>query len=273
MKPDAICGAAVVAALASPSTADSASTGSHWAVHVESYNQGANPNPSYLDPTTALGSPERFTGEGTAFPSVVSPFSPAFGADELVSIGEGGHLTVRFSTPITDNPANPFGVDLSIFGNAGFIDTDWPNAQFGPSPVLFGVDPMLVEVSADGSTFVSLGTFDNGFLPALGYRDAGAYDGAPGSVPTDFTTPVNPAITPADFAGLDMNDIAPLYAHSGGGTPIDIAGSGLGSIEYVRIVNPVGSGVSVEIDAFARVPTPATALAFLGLSACPRRRR
>ncbi|MEE8117328.1 MAG: hypothetical protein V3T28_09485, partial [Gemmatimonadales bacterium] len=34
-----------------------------------SYDEGANPAPGFTDPTTSLGSPERFTGEGV-FPSV-----------------------------------------------------------------------------------------------------------------------------------------------------------------------------------------------------------
>ena len=109
-----------------------------------SYDQGANASAGYTDPATTLGSPERFTGEGV-FPSVVSAFNPPFGTDELVSIGAGGHLVVRFDTPVTDDPANPFGIDLLIFGNAGFLD-----AGGVAGPGLFGADGGLIEVSADG---------------------------------------------------------------------------------------------------------------------------
>ncbi|MFI4896730.1 MAG: hypothetical protein ACIARR_02775 [Phycisphaerales bacterium JB059] len=48
------------------------------------YDAGSNPTPGASDPLTVLGSPERFTGEVDNFPSVVSPFSPPFGGDEIV---------------------------------------------------------------------------------------------------------------------------------------------------------------------------------------------
>ena len=85
-----------------------------FADEVIAYDQGANPAPGYTDPATALCSPQRFTGEGV-FPSVVSPFSPPFGIDEIVSVGAGGHLIVRFDAPVTDDPVNPYGIDLLIY--------------------------------------------------------------------------------------------------------------------------------------------------------------
>ena len=50
------------------------------------YEPGENAAKGFTDPQTSLGSPERFTGEGI-FPGVVSAFNPAFGTDEIVSIG------------------------------------------------------------------------------------------------------------------------------------------------------------------------------------------
>ena len=273
MKRYAALGAACVAAPASLLYADTGSAWSPWAVQVVSYQQGTGANPSLVDPGVALGSPERFTGESTPYPSVVSPFNPAFGLDEIVSIGEGGHLTVRFDTPITNDPANPFGVDFSIFGNGSFLDIAYPAGQLGTPPGTFGLDPMIVEVSADGSSFTSLGSFTEGLFPGMGYLDSAPFDTTPGAVHTDFTTPIDPSLTLNDFSGLAYNDIRALYNGSGGGTPIDIAASGLSSIQYVRIVNPVASGVTVEIDAFARVPAPATPIMLAGIAACVRRRR
>lgn len=272
MRWNAAFGAAIVAAPTTLLYADTGSAGSPWAVQVVSYQQGTGANPSLVDPTNALGSPERFTGEGV-FPSVVSPFNPAFGIDELVSIGQGGHLTIRFDTPITNDAANPYGIDFIIFGNGSFIDFDFPTGQLATPPGTFGLDPMNVEVSADGATFVPLGTFTEGFFPAMGYLDSGPYDPTPGSVLTDFTTPMDPSLTLTDFSGLDMDGIRALYGSSGGGTPIDIAASGLVAIQYVRIVNPAASGVTVEIDAFARVPAPPAPLALAGIAAFVRRRR
>ncbi len=223
-----------------------------FADQLIAYEQGSNPAPGYTDAATTLGSPERFTGEGV-FPGVVSMFNPPFGTDEIVSIGAGGLLEVRFDTPVTDDPANPFGIDLLIFGNTGFIDVAYPAGVAGG---LFGDDGGTVEVSADGITwFEIVGAHADGLFPTVGYLDAGPYDGTPGAVTSDFTLPVDPAIATADFNGLDHGRILSLYAGAGGGAGIDLASAGLAEACCVRITNP---GVpartpSLEVDAFADV--------------------
>jgi len=196
-----------------------------------------------------------------------------FGSDEIVSIGTGGHLTVRFGTPILDDPSNPYGVDLIVFGNNGFIDAAFPAGTTGPSGTLFDGDTMQIELSGDGVNFVALGSFLEGFIPTRGYADSDPYDAVPGSSPTDFLTPMDPALTPSDFGGLTFAQLNALYGESGGGTPIDIASSGLSSVTHVRVSNPL-AGQTIEIDAFARVPAPASAfgLALYGLAASRRRR-
>lgn len=240
-----------------------------WADQVVSYVQGTGANPSYVDPTTALGSPERFTGEtdfGGSFASAVSMFNPAFGTDELVSIGEGGSLEVRFDEPIIDDPANPYGVDLIIFGNEGFIDADFPNGTISDPAAIFSADPMEVLVSDDGSTWVSLGTFTEGLFPTQGYLDLPPQSSTPGSVPTSFQRPIDPSLTLSSFDGLTYAQALDLYDGSGGGTPIDIAASGFSQISYVRVVNHT-PGATVEIEAFATVPEPSTSLlALVGLA-------
>ena len=52
------------------------------------YDPGENAAKGYTNPDVVRGSPERFTGEGI-FPGVVSAFNPAFGTDEILSIGRG----------------------------------------------------------------------------------------------------------------------------------------------------------------------------------------
>jgi hypothetical protein len=217
-----------------------------------SYDQGANPAPGYADPGTSLCSPERFTGEGV-FPSVVSPFSPPFGIDEIVSIGAGGHLVVRFDTPVTDDPANPFGIDLLVFGNTGFIDVAWPNGIVGGA---LGDDGGMVEVSADGIVWLPLkGVPADGLFPTAGYLDAGPYDPEPGSVLSDFTRPVDPSLTLDDFLGLTHYEVIQMYAGAGGGMGIDLAAVGLEAASYVRISNPGDPATTpaVEIDAVSDV--------------------
>jgi hypothetical protein len=222
-----------------------------FADEVISYDPGANPAPGYTDPQTALCAPQRFTGEGV-FPSVVSPFSPPFGIDEIVSIGAGGRLIVRFVTPVTDDPGNPFGIDLLIFGNTGFIDTDPPNGRVGGA---FGDDGGVVEVSADGIEWhLVSGVPADGLFPTAGYLDAGPYDAEPGSAPSNFTRPVDPGLL-GDLEGLSHEEVIALYAGAGGGTGIDLASVNPDSVRYVRITNPGDPATTpaVEIDAFSDV--------------------
>lgn len=244
-----------------------------WADGVVSFDAGSNPAPSYNDPGAVLGSPERFTGELTPFPSVVSPLSPPFGTDELVSIGAGGHLTVRFDEPIVDDGANPFGIDLLIFGNAGFIAG--PDG-LGDPPAMFGVGgAATVQVSQNGADWVTLGTRPLDLFPTLGYLDSGPFDAAPGSIESDFTRPVDPSISLGDLGGLSYTELVWLYDGSGGGIGFDLAGSGLGEISYVRVLNE--SDTAFEIDAFADVAVPSPGgvawVAPLGVFASRRRRR
>jgi hypothetical protein len=212
------------------------------------YDAGANPAAGYTDPAAALCRPQRFTGEGV-LPGVVSPFNPAFGLDEIVSIGAGGQLVVRFDTPVTDDPDNPFGIDLLIFGNTGFIDAD------GVVGGVFGDDGGVVEVSADGIAWTILPATADGLLPTTGYLDAGPYDGDPGAQPSTFTTPADPGLTLGDLMGLTCAEVIELYGGAGGGSGIDLAATGLAAISYVRITNPGDPAVTpaVEIDALSDV--------------------
>ncbi len=251
--------------------------GDPWADQVVSYQPGATPVSGFTDPLTALGSPERFTGEG-AFPGVVSMFNPAFGTDEIVSVGEGGHLTISFDSAITDAPGHLFGADFIVFGNSGFIDTAFPAGQQGNPASMFGIGLATIEVSADGVNFIPVPTLADTLFPTQGYLDAGPFDSAAGSIPTNFTRPVDPALTLSDFDGLTFSESLALYDGSGGGTPVDIAASGLASVSFVRISmaddGDSNTALHAEIDAFSVVPEPASALLLIiGAVALRRRSR
>jgi hypothetical protein len=232
--------------------------GDPFADVVVSYVAGANPAAGYTSPSAALGSPERFTGEGF-FPSVVSPFSPPFLPDEIVSIGAGGSLVVKFDEPVVDDPGNPFGIDLLVFGNSGFIDGAYPK---GFVDGIYGNGGGVIEVSQDGEHWTPVvGAVADGLFPTLGWLDAGPFDDLPGRIPSDFTKPVDPALALRDLLGLDYPSLVALYDGSGGGAGINLAGTGLSWIAYVRISVPADAVLHVEIDAFAAVAstTPASA--------------
>jgi hypothetical protein len=243
-----------------------------WADRVVSYTEGSGVIAGYNSPAHALGEPSRFSAD-PQFPSVVSPFSPAYQPGQLVSIGAGGSLTLRFDEPITNDAAHPFGIDLLIFGNSGYADLNFPEGLAGP---LFGVGGGAVEVSADGTTWTAApGAVADGAFPTLGYLDPGdPYSPNPGAVPSDFTRPVDPAF---NAAGMNFAQIVAAYNGAGGGAGVDIGVLGLSSISFVRISNPAGAAGTVDVDALAAVaavpaPSAAAALAFAALIA-PRRRR
>lgn len=241
---------------------------SSYATSVINYNPGLGAQPGFTDPSVALGSPERFTGEGQ-FPAAVTPFSGPYGSDEIVSIGAGGSITLQFAAPVVNDPNNPFGIDLLIFGNQGYIDLDYPLGIAGP--IFGGSSGGRVEVSADGADWrVVVGAEPEANFPALGYSDlTDPFATDPGLVFSDFSKPVNPAFNPA---GKTFAQIVAAYDGSGGGTGIDFASTGLSQISYVRIVN-AGTGL-VHVDAVSDVAAvPAPGAAPLLLLLIPRRRR
>ena len=129
-----------------------------FASAVVSYNAGTTAVTGYTDSSVALGSPERLTGEGGGFPGVVSPFNPPFGTDEIVSIGEGGQLTLQLSHYVIPQVGSAV---LGLFTNAGLIDTNFPNGQasalLSETSGTFGIDRAVVEVSEDNISYVTLG--------------------------------------------------------------------------------------------------------------------
>jgi len=226
-----------------------------YADAVVSYAEGANPAPGYTDPFTAIGSAQRYTGEGWD-PMIVSAMNPPWRPDEIVSIGAGGHLTLAFDTPVTDDPLNPYGIDLLVFSNA-FL-ADWEDGEldhYCTNPAFVFAEGGLIEVSADGETWVAVtGVAADGLFPTEGYLDrTDPYDTLAGDIPSSFTKPVDPAVTLEDFDGLHYTAVLDLYRGSGGGAGIDLAPLGLTAISYVRISNPPDAFDTPEIDAVADV--------------------
>jgi len=232
----------ILAALANPAGAESP-----FASEVVAYQPGAGAAAGFTNPAVSLGAPERFTGE-FIIPGAVTPFQPAFRPDEIVSIGLGGSLVVRFDHDVDDHPRNPFGIDLIVFGNAFFTDAG------GGSVAGLASEGGAISVSADGVRWVRVpGVEADGLFPTLGYLDAGPFATQPGLVESDFLRPVDPSIAPGDLVGLDHAALVELYDGSGGGTGIDIGALGLASVRFVRIDGPSAAGMSPEIDAFADV--------------------
>jgi hypothetical protein len=215
-----------------------------FASGVISYNPGTGFSPNFTNSSAALGAP--------ALGSGITPFAPPFSTSQIVSIGAGGSLTLQFNTPILNNPADPYGIDMMIFGNSFFVVTSGSGSSAITSGAIFtSTVSTRVEVSADGSSWFTL---DPGLAPNVGTL-----------FPTDGTgnpfMAVNPALTSADFNGLNLSGIRSLYGGSAGGAGFDLAwardGNGnsvdLQSASFVRI--DVLSG-RTQIDALSVVPEP-----------------
>ena len=225
-----------------------------FASSVISYERGTGFAANFTNSSAALGAPTPGIG--------VTPYAPPFSTSQLVSIGSGGWLTLQLNTPILNDASHPFGIDFLLFGNSFFVTTNGTGASARTSGAIFTSSVSTrVEVSADGSSWFTL---DPSLAPTVGTL-----------FPTDGTgnplTPVNPALTSSDFAGLNLAGIRSLYNGSAGGAGFDLGWArdsdgnfvDLESASYVRI--NVLSG-RTQIDAVSAVPEPATgALLLVGL--------
>ena len=254
----------------------------------------------YDDPNAALGRPTiDTTGDNRSIPMSMSvPATPVyspFRSTELVSLGEGGSITLAFNHTVRDDPNNPYGLDFIVFGNAWQASTkSWTNGD----PTLVSVtptassEPGIVSVSQDGIVWYSLtkdaafrandpnfirlgadandGPFCDSFAPTLGrVYDPNCPDPNMGTwnaywaEPTNPTLPLNPSLSYASFSGWTVARVVQTYGYSAGGTAYDInrlslpvdSVTGLKWFKYVRIDDAPGKG-TVEIDAVSDVSCP-----------------
>lgn len=223
-----------------------------------------SPNPGFGDVSKATGEP---VGAITSAPSTSS----------VVSAGiPGGHIVLRFNTPVTDDPLNPLGLDCIVFGNAFWVGGE-PENKF--------IEAGLIEISRDAN---NNGLADDPWYVIPGSRNLSAAilpAGIPNPSPSLAGAVLNPNNngTEADWGYLDLtptqkkyrdNYVRPddpfttgLTPGSGGGDAFDIAwavdGAGLpaGITEFSFLrVRPFLSGslgalgdITPELDAAADV--------------------
>ncbi len=88
----------------------------------------------YNNPAKATGAPKGNTVD-----------TPLYGPlSSVVTLGDGGSVTLRFDEPVTDDPRNPYGLDFIVFSNAFFV---------GGFPDERCQELAFVEISPDGSTW------------------------------------------------------------------------------------------------------------------------
>ena len=244
-----------------------------FAVEVVSYEPGTgfatdwNTGVGFTNRDAIIGAPTRATPGKWGGP--ITPFSPPYLSDQILSIGRGGEVTLKFAKPIRDEPFNPFGLDFIVFGGAGFMVT---NGDFSGGGItdgtLFGQaeGETRVSVSADGDAWFLLNPELAPVLDSYFPTDGGG----------DFSLPVNPVLAKGDFAEGGLARFTELYAGSGGGSGYDIAWAidtdnkpvTLGQVQFIRF--EVLSG-KAEIDAVSdtRPQTKNLAWGFEGFSSDP----
>ena len=246
---------------------------------------------NFSDATNVLGHPTMYMHGMWGGP--ITPANPAWMAGELFTLktdsyDEGGkigtddgpgYVTIKFDHDVKDDPANPFGLDFIVFGNAMTILTSSDYIYESGDPRgqkcsgKGNVEAAKVEVSQDGETWYTSEKWasPDGFAPTLGYRyeptnadpllfSGNKYWGRAAQA----TKPVDPSADFVDTESLSVADVCNRYAGSAGGRGYDLKDVNLSWIRYVRVSGVYDDGdgryTEPEVDAVADVaPTSAYA--------------
>ena len=253
-----------------------------FAIEVVGYKDGDVS--SHNDPNTALGRP----GVDTDYFGADRPVVPVYAAweqDQVVKIGSGGHLVLKFSHKVGDDENNPYGIDFIVFGNTfqrigGGVNWEYQD----PATVTITSDdvyaePGLVSVSQDGVTWYAYNDPNlpkaDTFAPTLGrtYDPNNTVDAYPGWLNqwwgevTNPTVPLDPNLTAGDFVGKTVAEVCEIYGQSAGGTGFDLQDlapedyaalaedeeTGRKWIQYVKVEYTGSILYETEIDAVADV--------------------
>jgi hypothetical protein len=201
-----------------------------WATGHADYLPGPGGGAPFGDPTKAYGKAEGQSGE-------------------VVTLGDGGRITMTFAKPIADGP----GADFAVYENSlndTFLELAW------------------VEVSGDGTNFIR---FANDSLTANpvpfvnGSVDATNIDGLAGKYRQGYGTPF-------DLAALGLSQVTHVRI-------VDIVGDGTAkdtSGDTIYDPYPTPGAAGFDLDAVAvmnQVPEPTGIVALLASTCLLARRR
>jgi len=225
---------------------------SPYAAEVVEFVQGPGAAAGYDNPQVVVGEPPSVAGAGSGWESPVTITSAPWQGSEVVSLGDGGYITIKFDHKVLNNPAEvEYGIDLLIFGNS-FFATDW--AGDGTINGTY-FEPAKIEVSQDGVNFYTVADV---------YADAlYPYTASKG----DFVH-----ATPAGISYMGRNpaDVEADFGFGCGGAQVDISkaigtSAELAWIQYVRVTDIAGDSGIADVVGFADVvPEPAAIMLLLG---------
>jgi hypothetical protein len=295
-----LCGAIVATAAlkAGPAWAAYTPNPVDFATSVVSYNLNNETLANYSDPTALLGAPTvtfndpygNTSGDAKKYDNAKIIEPPYYtdhvtGGPDLTEIPESTatatySVTVQMGRPITNDPSNPYGIDLIVYGNSFFVGkstaNDSTNLHADTITGVFG-HPLVVSVSPDDVNWYTFPTTAD-LLPYQAYQWDDTNQVSTSNL-LNFNQPVDPAV-----AALALNKgystaaaVLDAYGTASGGTGYDIAASGFSSIDYVRVASSTTD--YAVVDAIAAVgatpvPEPTTAgLICLGGLMLTRRRR
>jgi len=224
-------------------------------LQVISYNSGTNRFQfnAYTNPQVALGMPQTNPGDGV----VTTPFNNPFSKNDVVSVGLGGELTLQLSNEVLPTPGAP---EIGVFTFQQFLQTSSGGTNSGPT--LFYPSILAhVDVSEDGVNWVSL----NGGEPIAFNIPATAYQNSPPTEPSNYFEPFTGGLSSLANQ-TTLADTLAAYDGSAGGTWLDISGTELSDVDFIRFSVPSTDTFGFQLDAVtvstaatgAAVPEPAT---------------
>ena len=229
------------AAFLSTATPRACAQATGFASTVVDYTPGTGISSTYTSSSSALGKPGGNVDGGT-----LNPFVPNYRGTELTGIGVGGQLTLGLSNFVTVGVAGTR--EIGVFGNVGIAAASNNPPTAGNPAAVFGLRSVLISVSADGVNFVPLngGGLITSTLPANYYTnpDTTNYNAAPPANPTfaDFGKPFTGSL--ADFNGETYAQTLATLDGSAGGTWLDLSGTGLAQVGYIRFNEPTSGGAN-----------------------------
>jgi hypothetical protein len=234
-----------------------------FAVQIVSTNNVYSQSP-YNDPAAILNRPalkfldvDDFDEDVTDRVKIAEPpynVAPD-GSDVITEISAGGQITVKLGRKIYDDPNNPYGTDLIVYGNSfigghgiSLISDETDLGAYFLGSGIYG-HPTTISVSQDGTNWF---TYSN--TPTLFPDEAYHWDDTNSSWTDEEmnpTKPLNPFIYTNNFTGQSAASGLDQFIGAAGGSGYDLKASGLPWIQYVR-VEP-GTGTYTVIDAIAAV--------------------